>query len=427
MNRIKALTCFLLVLSLLAAPALTAPDTPALANTDAETLKISGDGVAKELVFTRDELEKMSMERHVYSAINSFPTERVDYAAGIPLLTLLEQAGLKESARLLTFIASDGLKQTFTISELFEPRFLFAADGAKIAVPALVCLEYGSGGFDQINSTSLRLVMGQRAKSEQNNPWFVRFLTSIEVSTDAPEAWPAVTHSRTLGPEGVTLVLDHPDFDSVKIYYTTDGSAPTVQSRMYNISATRFQPLLNKPLLISRTTVVRAIAIGAGKSNSTILSITITLDDTSFNDLAGYEFAAEAIEELAKKAIVNGVGNNRFNPGGSLTRATFVTMLGRALNPDAESPPPEDRRFGDVNYDSWYGLHIAWAVDNGIVTGYPNGTFRPNTPLFVKDMQLMAQRAGLTEDAIPELGDINKTATRAQAAIVVYALMMLNL
>jgi len=395
-----------------------------VAEADAEggALTVRGEGVDREVVFSREELEKMSIERHTYSVINNFPTERLEYTTGVPLRAILELAGLNDSAKLLTFISADGYQRTFTVAELFAPRYFFPVEGDKKAVPAIVSLQGSDSGFDALETINLRLIMGQRARSEQNNPWFVRDLSAIEVSSDAPGSWPAVTFNRTVGPDGVVLELRHPSFDSVKIYYTTDGSAPTVESKMYNISATRFQPQLNQPLLISRTTVVRAIAIGPGLEDSAVASLTIPMETAMFDDLAGYGWASEAIGELAEKGIVNGVGNNKFDPGGNLSRAMFVTMLGRAFN--AGAPPVSDRRFGDVEYDSWYGSFVEWAVDEGYVLGYEDGTFRPGAYLLVEHMLLIAERAGL--EGAPEGIDAGarRTATRAEAAVIIHALML---
>jgi len=393
------------------------------ADADAEggALTIRGDGVGREVVFSREELEKMSIERHTYSVINNFPTERLEYTAGVPLRAILELVGLKDSAKLLTFISTDGFQRTFTVNELFAPRYFFPAGGDKKAVPVIVSLQGSDSGFDGLETINLRLIMGQRARSEQNNPWFVRDLSTIEVSSDAPGSWPAVTFNRTVGQDGVLLEMRHPSIDSVKIYFTTDGSAPTVESNMYNISATRFQPQLNQPLQISRTTVVRAIAIGPGLEDSAVTSLTIPMETAMFDDLTGYGWASEAIGELAEKGIVNGVGNHKFDPGGNLSRAMFVTMLGRALN--AGAPPVSDRRFGDVAYDSWYGSYVEWAVEEGFVLGYEDGTFRPGAYLLVEHMLLIAQRAGL--DGAPEGIDTEarRTATRAEAAVIIHALM----
>jgi len=442
------------------APLTLFPGTPARAET--ETLTIRGDGVEKELVYTRDELEKLDAQNHIISTINNFPTERVDYVSGVLLEELLEAAGLKETARLITFTATDGYSNMFTIKELLgTPRYYFPADGEKTPVPAMICLQSGSESFEKLEPDDLRLIMGQRADTEQNNPWFVKKISIIEVSCEEPEKWPEVTFNRTVEPEGVMLTLSHESFDSVKIYYTTDGSDPTVESSMYNISATRFQPHLNAPLLISETTIVRAIAIGCGREDSAVSSIAIVLDEPIFSDLAGFDWAKAAIEDLAVKGIVNGVGDFKFNPSGNLTRGMFVTMLHRAAGlpgySEAENP------FRDVPEGQWYTKAVYWAVENEIIQGYEDGTFKPLREVTLQEMMVMAVRAGFpdaeqTEEEFvtPIIGvsdwalryaliaeknglllrghiaeetkdgivvDGKRQATRAEAAVIVYSLL----
>ena len=418
MKHSKRVLSVLLAAALIFAAAPWAAPQPAKA--EGEILTIGGDGVTKELVYSRADLEGLTgvIQRHCYSLANNFPTDKTEYASGVPLDYLLGQAGLRDAARTVTFTASDGYRRTFTVKELLDtPRYYFPPSGEKAPVPALVCLQNSADGFGGLEPVEMKLIMGQRAPGEQTNPWFVRFLTAIEVSCDKPDKWPEVTFSRVSGPDGVTLQLLHENINSVKIYYTTDGSEPTVQSAMYNISASYYQPELNKPLLIDKTTTVRAVAIGPGKEDSDVSSITVPFESGAFTDLAGYEWAASAIEALAAGEIVNGVGGGLFDPAGNLTRAMFVTMLGRALNKDAAPAAPADG-FPDVDYSSWYGPHVQWAADKEIVNGYPDGTFKPNNILTVEEMIAMAVRAGgLDLAALP-----GKTVTGASEWAIPYIL-----
>ena len=355
-------------------------------------LTILGDGVELEIFFSRADLEGFDsvIELHRYSVINNFPTERVEYASGVPLMYLLEQAGLKDSAQLITFTASDGYRRQFTVEELlYAPRYSFSTEGERTPVPVMIGLQSSRDGFDSLEDGELRLIMGQRAFSEQNNPWFVGLLQTIEVSTEAPEKWPEVTFDSVESSDGFTLELRHENMNSVKIYYTVDGSEPTVESIMYNISATHFQPELNTPLLIGETTVLKAIAVGPGRESSDISSITITVP---FNDLDGFDWAKEAIELLSAEGIVAGVGNNSFDPAGSLTRGMFVTMLYRAEKSNSQFTI-HNSQFVDVAEGTWYYDAVLWAAAAGITQGYPDGTFMPFGLLTVEEMIVLAVRA----------------------------------
>ncbi|MCL1905982.1 MAG: S-layer homology domain-containing protein, partial [Clostridiales bacterium] len=189
------------------------------------------------------------------------------------------------------------------------------------------------------------------------------------------------------------------------------GSEPTPKSNMYNISASYYQPQLNQPLLMNKTTVVRACAIGAGKENSPVASITVSFGGALFSDLAGYEPVRPAIEALAAKGVISGTGDSRFDPAGSLTRAMFVTMLGRALNGGTGAAAAGTKEFTDVDYGSWYGPHIHWAVKTGIVSGYPDGTFKPHQNLTVEEMIVMAVRAsGLKPGKVVAISGVSEWA-----------------
>ena len=151
---------------------------------------------------------------------------------------------------------------------------------------------------------------------------------------------------------------------------------------------------------------------------SDIIEIRVTV----FDDHAGYEWATEAVEALAANGVTTGVGDGRFDPAGKLTRAMFVTFLGRAMKADS-SASGGNKLFPDVNYNDYYGPYVEWAVEKGLVTGHTDGTFKPGNDLTVEHLLIIANRAGLAE--IPEKIDAGakRPATRAEAAVIMYALM----
>ncbi len=80
-----------------------------------------------------------------------------------------------------------------------------------------------------------------------------------------------------------------------------------------------------------------------------------------------------AINYVLDKKLMNGVGPTEFKPGGTTTRAQFVTVLGRLAG--AKVSQDADTGFSDVVNDGWSAGYIKWAAENGIVKGYENGTF----------------------------------------------------
>jgi|GEM_PF-3169333 len=78
---------------------------------------------------------------------------------------------------------------------------------------------------------------------------------------------------------------------------------------------------------------------------------------------------------LAARGIVNGVSANLFAPETNMTRAMLVTVL---YNYESRPTAGKNNPFGDVESGKWYTDAVLWAAQSGIVSGYGDGTFRPN-------------------------------------------------
>jgi len=81
----------------------------------------------------------------------------------------------------------------------------------------------------------------------------------------------------------------------------------------------------------------------------------------------------------AARAMFGGVGEGRFDPDGTMTRAMFVTVLGRMNGVDTGRYT--SAVFGDVAPNAWYGPYVAWAAEQGIVNGVGEGRFDPDSPV----------------------------------------------
>ena len=95
----------------------------------------------------------------------------------------------------------------------------------------------------------------------------------------------------------------------------------------------------------------------------------------------------------AKKAIISAVDKNYFKdiadldnfmPDKSLTRAEFVTILGRLANVDASKY--KDKVFDDIDANKYYSPYIDWAYKNKIASGFGDGRFMPDKELSREEM-----------------------------------------
>ena len=88
----------------------------------------------------------------------------------------------------------------------------------------------------------------------------------------------------------------------------------------------------------------------------------------TFEDVPTTDWAYAYIEEMVAKGVMEGVGNNKFNPGGSISTAEFATMMDRAFWPGVlNSETPDAECFENPN--AWWVKYIWTASRVGILSG----------------------------------------------------------
>ena len=140
------------------------------------------------------------------------------------------------------------------------------------------------------------------------------------------------------------------DANGVRLGGTTAGS-----TGIYNIS-------LNRALVAGET--IKVEAKESGKiSRSTEVKI------------AGQE--AKATAEVNSPSYIAGYPDGTFKPGKEVTRAEAVRMFVSLVNNGKELPKNPTTKFKDAN-NKWYSDEINFAVSKGFISGYSDGTFKPN-------------------------------------------------
>lgn len=110
-----------------------------------------------------------------------------------------------------------------------------------------------------------------------------------------------------------------------------------------------------------------------------------------FTDLTGYDWALDHIDKLIEKEIVNGTSETTYEPGADVTRAQFAKLVALAFG--LKKTDAAAAVYSDVNDGDWFKEYVDIASQNGIVTGYPDGTFLPNARITREEMCVMLARA----------------------------------
>ena len=93
-----------------------------------------------------------------------------------------------------------------------------------------------------------------------------------------------------------------------------------------------------------------------------------------FKDVDTGKWYHVSIDYVLTHSIMNGVSGTSFAPNSNLTRGMLVQIL---FNLEGK-PQSASASFSDVKVDAWYAKAVGWAAANKVVTGYTDGTFRPD-------------------------------------------------
>lgn len=124
---------------------------------------------------------------------------------------------------------------------------------------------------------------------------------------------------------------------------------------------------------------------------TTVKSYYTSKSGNLFLDVKPGDWYFSEIDYAVTEGLLNGTAPNQYEPNDSLTRAMFVTMLNRLLG-EKVTGGKEKNSFKDVAKDAWYGKAVIWAAENGIVNGYEDGTFRPDVKISREEMCVILDR-----------------------------------
>ena len=156
-------------------------------------------------------------------------------------------------------------------------------------------------------------------------------------------------------------------------------------------------------------------------------------DHKFFYDVQATDWFYTDVNKAANLGYMNGYdGTKIFGPNDTITRAQVAQVLynmaggeGSNLPEGAYDETQGYKSFDDVNGKMWYGKAIAWAKAAGVVNGYGDGTFHPESPVtreeFAQMLANYAKVAGTFEaadgSALAELPDASSVSDWAEEAV----------
>jgi uncharacterized protein YraI len=140
-------------------------------------------------------------------------------------------------------------------------------------------------------------------------------------------------------------------------------------------------------------------------------------------DVRGHWAAAE-IEKAVSIGYVKGYPDGGFRPNAGVTRAEFVVMLDSAYQVPAGK---YGNGLGDVGDRDWFAQDVKSALATGFVSGYPDGTFRPQEDVSRQEAACMLAKLlkldGATTSGFSDAGDIASWAKPSVSDLVAAGIM----
>lgn len=125
----------------------------------------------------------------------------------------------------------------------------------------------------------------------------------------------------------------------------------------------------------SGTAVFSALMVVAGAAAPLVVVQAPAQAQSRFADISSDYWASEFIQELADRGIISGFPDGSFRPNEPVTRAQFAAMVRQAFRRSATRGAVP---FADVPANYWAAEAIREAYTTGFLSGYPNNIFRPD-------------------------------------------------
>ena len=135
----------------------------------------------------------------------------------------------------------------------------------------------------------------------------------------------------------------------------------------------------------------------------------IETDVNSFPDVNEDDWFNITVSSLANMGALSGYEDGTFRPNEPISRAELAAMAVRFY--DAFEAEYEEGTFLDVDGDEWYADAIAAAEELGIIGGYPDGTVRPNNNITRAETCAIVNRVLERRPHDEHLGDVDDMRT----------------
>ncbi|MEB3213574.1 MAG: DUF3747 domain-containing protein [Leptolyngbyaceae bacterium] len=197
---------------------------------------------------------------------------------------------------------------------------------------------------------------------------------------------------------GFSSDIGDPELEIARANGITDGFAKLNLSPGWQFSKRTYNDTTLGHVYLSYDSSIPGIGQPTQPNNGNTDNPTVPGGEFSFPDI-GTDVYAQEIQSAVELGFIAGFyEDNTFRPRQSLTREQLVSMVLESLDrlPNANLDIPtqvSSNPYPDVQANRWSAAKIQFARQNNIVSGYEDGTFRPNQPVTRAELMAVLKRA----------------------------------
>ena len=179
---------------------------------------------------------------------------------------------------------------------------------------------------------------------------------------------------------GATFVLE--DSRGREAYQATSDNRGTV----------RFSDVRNGTYTLVEKAAPEGYVTSDETYKLTVSDSRVTMNGKAYSPVTFVNRKAAQLNRTDHFAFLVGYDNGTFGPGRNMTRAEVATMFANLLTQRMEANKTYPNTFTDVPKDYWAANYIGYVQQFGIISGYADGSFRPNAPVTRAEFAVIACR-----------------------------------
>lgn len=196
---------------------------------------------------------------------------------------------------------------------------------------------------------------------------------------------------------GATFVLE--DSRGREAYQATSNTSGTV--RFTDVSSGTYTLLEKK--------APEGYVLSNETYTLTVSGSRVTMNGKAYSPVTFVNRRAAELNRTDHFAFLVGYTDGTFGPERNMTRAEVTTMFARLLTEQIEADKTYSNTFSDVPKGYWATNYIGYMQQFGIITGYSDGSFRPNAPVTRAEFAAIASRFEKLTEGSKSFTDVSDT------------------